>query len=325
MRSPFDWMTPLQTRPGQAHALTRSCQHDAVSRTPGLRYGPAAGQPSAPDGRGDGDDGGAVRRRPATPHEPSSSGPSQCCLGQLSIGWSNDAIDAGRDGLSGRTDKPVARGELATRLVMRSALIALQRRAWPSRCCSAGALGWSTCSASVADGPTTRRLKSTIWSPAPFAIAFGGLPAVATLALPEHPWPPIWSMLAGALIGVAAHFANVLPDIDDDRRSGVRGLPQRMGPQATAFVAMASALAACCIVTVADRLRCLAPRRLSAPRSRSRESASRCSDAPGARRSFLATIVIAAIGVVAAGDQPVAFRPARSGIRRDTRQRCGLD
>jgi 4-hydroxybenzoate polyprenyltransferase len=32
--------------------------------------------------------------------------------GQLSVGWSNDWIDAARDQRTGRPDKPVARGEL---------------------------------------------------------------------------------------------------------------------------------------------------------------------------------------------------------------------
>ena len=35
-------------------------------------------------------------------------------LGQLSIGWSNDVIDADRDRAAQRTDKPIAAGEGAT-------------------------------------------------------------------------------------------------------------------------------------------------------------------------------------------------------------------
>ena len=33
----------------------------------------------------------------------------------------------------------------------------------------------------------------------------------------------------GALLGVAAHFTNVVPDLEDDRRTGVRGLPHALG------------------------------------------------------------------------------------------------
>jgi 4-hydroxybenzoate polyprenyltransferase len=35
--------------------------------------------------------------------------------------------------------------------------------------------------------------------------------------------------LVGSLFGVAAHFINVLKDIDQDQISGIGGLPQRMG------------------------------------------------------------------------------------------------
>ena len=34
---------------------------------------------------------------------------------------------------------------------------------------------------------------------------------------------------AGALLGVGAHLANALPDLDDDLATGVRGLPHRLG------------------------------------------------------------------------------------------------
>jgi 1,4-dihydroxy-2-naphthoate octaprenyltransferase len=36
-------------------------------------------------------------------------------------------------------------------------------------------------------------------------------------------------MSAAALLGVAAHFANVLKDIDQDLTSGIKGLPQKLG------------------------------------------------------------------------------------------------
>src|SRR3954469_18999225 len=44
--------------------------------------------------------------------------------GQLSIGWSNDWIDADRDRRSGRPDKPVVRGELAPQTLRAAALSA---------------------------------------------------------------------------------------------------------------------------------------------------------------------------------------------------------
>jgi 4-hydroxybenzoate polyprenyltransferase len=77
-------------------------------------------------------------------------------------------------------------------------------------------------------------LKATVFSFVPYAIAFGVLPAVATLSLPDPVWPAPWAMIAGALFGVSAHLANVLPDLTDDVETGVRGLPHRLGARATA-------------------------------------------------------------------------------------------
>jgi 1,4-dihydroxy-2-naphthoate octaprenyltransferase len=36
------------------------------------------------------------------------------------------------------------------------------------------------------------------------------------------------------LLGVAAHLANVLPDLNEDAATGVRGLPHRLGAKVTA-------------------------------------------------------------------------------------------
>jgi hypothetical protein len=54
---------------------------------------------------------------------------------------------------------------------------------------------------------------------------------------------------AAALLGTGAHFANVLPDLDDDITSGVRGLPQRLGRRGSMASAAALALASCVTLT----------------------------------------------------------------------------
>ena len=46
-----------------------------------------------------------------------------------------------------------------------------------------------------------------------------------------------WAWVAGAALGAAVHLTNVLPDLEDDERTGVRGLPHRIGPRASAVVA----------------------------------------------------------------------------------------
>jgi 4-hydroxybenzoate polyprenyltransferase len=92
-------------------------------------------------------------------------------------------------------------------------------------------------------------LKSTWFSWLPYAVAFGTLPAVASLAGPGPAWPPWWMTAAGAALGVGAHVVNALPDLADDARTGVRGMPHRLGeptarPLAAALLVAASLLAA---------------------------------------------------------------------------------
>ncbi len=71
-------------------------------------------------------------------------------------------------------------------------------------------------------------LKSTVASPLPYMVSFAALPAFVVLGKPGT--PPWWMVVAAGLLGGGAHFVNVLPDIADDTRTGVRGLPQRLGP-----------------------------------------------------------------------------------------------
>jgi len=153
--------------------------------------------------------------------------------GQLSIGWSNDAIDAARDRATRRSDKPVAQGAVSTRTVGIAAGVALAIAVVLSL--ALGPLPGLASLAVVACGWLYNLgLKATVFSFVPYAIAFGTLPAIATLALPQPELPATWAVLAGALFGVSAHLANVLPDLDDDEQTGVRGLPHRLGQRATA-------------------------------------------------------------------------------------------
>lgn len=148
---------------------------------------------------------------------------------QLAVGWHNDWLDAGRDAAVGRTDKPVVTGLAGRRTVGVAALVAaaatvpLAVPAGP-RAVAAAVLGLA--SALLYNWP----LKSTPASPLPYAVSFAALPAFVVLALPGAPAPPAWVLAAGGLLGAGAHFVNVLPDLADDARTGVRGLPHRLGP-----------------------------------------------------------------------------------------------
>lgn len=148
--------------------------------------------------------------------------------GQLSIGWSNDYLDRERDRHSGRADKPVALGAVPAAAVGTAAITALLLTVPLSLLSGVRATGVHLV-AVAAGWLYNLRLKASAGSVLPYLVAFGLYPAVVTLGLPEHPWPPWWALGAGSLLGAGAHFTNVLPDLADDARTGVRGLPHRLG------------------------------------------------------------------------------------------------
>lgn len=157
--------------------------------------------------------------------------------GQLTIGWGNDLLDAGRDRQVGRTDKPLASGELAPGPVRRALVGAA------AACVVLSLLaGWRSGLTHLGLGVAFGHLynlyfKATPLSWLPYAVAFGSLPAVVTLAGEPPMWPPTWMVLTAAALGVAAHFLNTLPDFEADEATGIQGLPHRLGASASRFVA----------------------------------------------------------------------------------------
>ena len=82
--------------------------------------------------------------------------------------------------------------------------------------------------------------KFNVFSWLPYALAFAALPSCVVISkgLPV----PVWMWLGGAIFGTAAHFINVIKDMDQDRLSGIGGLPQRIG-KANSIVAAAVLIA----------------------------------------------------------------------------------
>lgn len=167
--------------------------------------------------------------------------------GQLSVGWSNDAVDARRDMVCGRRDKPVATRELPSRVVAAAAGTALALCV-PLSLLSGAAAGAAHLVGVAAGWAYNLRLKHTVLSPLPYAVGFGSLPVFVTLGLPSPFWPAGWVVAAGALLGVGAHLVNVLPDIEDDLATGVRGLPQRLGRPTCRWLAPLVMLTAVAVV-----------------------------------------------------------------------------
>ncbi|WP_240742030.1 UbiA family prenyltransferase [Micromonospora zingiberis] len=162
---------------------------------------------------------------------------------QFAVGWTNDLVDADRDAVVARADKPVAAGLVSRRVVAVAAVLAAIATVALALTTNPAAASWATIglvSALLYDWP----LKSTPISVLPYAISFGALPAFVVLALPDAPAPPAWLVAAAALLGAGAHFANVLPDFADDARTGVRGLPHRLGPAGSRWAAVGLLLTA---------------------------------------------------------------------------------
>jgi 4-hydroxybenzoate polyprenyltransferase len=160
-------------------------------------------------------------------------------FGQLSVGISNDAIDAPRDRVTARTDKPIARGDVSVRIAWATASASLVLAVALSL-----VLGWWMALAHLlALGSAwsyNAALKSTALSVVPFIVSFGLLPSLVTLSDAEPSVAAAWAWVAGAALGVAVHLTNVLPDLEDDAQTGVRGLPHRLGRRVSAVLAALS-------------------------------------------------------------------------------------
>lgn len=169
--------------------------------------------------------------------------------GQLSIGWGNDLLDRHRDGAVGRSDKPLATGELPVPVARAAVTAALAVTVVLSL--ATGLVAGLVHLVCVAAGwAYDLGAKATAWSWLPYAVAFGGLPVFVLLAAPGATALPWWLPLAGALLGVGAHLLNALPDLDDDLATGVRGLPHRLGARWAARAAVAALLAATLVVAL---------------------------------------------------------------------------
>ncbi len=166
---------------------------------------------------------------------------------QFSVGLSNDWLDSNRDRSVGRTDKPAASGQVPIRLVRNLSLVsgAIAIVLSLSIGQAAGllmlamlAVGWSY----------NLGLKSNGFSVFPYAAGFGMLPIFVTFAFDPAELPSVWVILTAGLLGVSAHFANALPDLLEDKQTGVRALPHVLGQRISAVVISATAVLASILV-----------------------------------------------------------------------------
>ena len=169
--------------------------------------------------------------------------------GQLVVGWSNDLFDFEDDKKHQRMNKPLVSG-MVTEKYLRSWLVfiipfSLFANIFGPLGFKGGSLYWLGVGCGVA---YNFYFKFNFLSPLPFAIAFAILPSC--IAISKGITPPLWMWLGGALLGSAAHFINVLKDLDQDRESQIRGFPQIVGKKASISIAAALVAAAAVVVLI---------------------------------------------------------------------------
>lgn len=157
--------------------------------------------------------------------------------GQLVVGWSNDLIDYKDDLSHLRLKKPLVAGLITPQLLTSWLRVMAPCALFINLFGPLGAVGGGLSIFAIAWAVAYNfYFKFTLFSPLPFAIAFGALPSC--MALSKDYTPPTWMWLGGALLGIAAHFLNVIKDLDQDRSSGIKGLPQRCGKAGSISVAI---------------------------------------------------------------------------------------
>ncbi len=167
--------------------------------------------------------------------------------GQLVVGWSNDLYDFADDQNHQRMNKPLVSGVI-TEKYLRSWLIFMVPFSFLANILGplgfkGGLLYWLGIGFGVA---YNFYFKFTFLSPLPFAFAFAILPSC--IAISKDVTPPLWMWLGGALLGCAAHFINVLKDLEQDRQSEIRGLPQILGKKASIAIAVVLSVIAAAVV-----------------------------------------------------------------------------
>ena len=148
--------------------------------------------------------------------------------GQLVVGWSNDLHDFEDDLKHQRTKKPLVSGLVTKQYLINWLRFMLPFSFLANLLGPLGIKGGLVYMLGIACGVAYNfYFKFNLFSPLPFAIAFAALPSCVVISKDLN--PPLWMLLGGALFGMAAHFINVIKDMDQDQASGIKGLPQRLG------------------------------------------------------------------------------------------------
>jgi 4-hydroxybenzoate polyprenyltransferase len=158
---------------------------------------------------------------------------------QVAVGSFNDYRDRALDAASNRLEKPLVRRAITPNEVVVLGLVAsvIVLVAFATLGPQALALGILIEGLGLA---YDFRFKGTPWSAVLFAVYFPLFPLLAWVVFGR--WQPFlpWLLPIGAVLGIAMNVANTLPDLDADRKAGMRGLPHLLGLRRGLLVAWAT-------------------------------------------------------------------------------------
>ena len=156
--------------------------------------------------------------------------------GQLVVGWSNDLYDYKDDLMHNRQNKPLVSGVISQSYLKRWLTFMVPFSFVANLLGPLGFKGGLVYMFGISMGVAYNfYFKFNVFSWFPYALAFAALPSC--IAISKDVTPPVWMWLGGALLGSAAHFINVIKDMDQDRASGIGGAPQRIGKRNSIVVA----------------------------------------------------------------------------------------
>ena len=156
--------------------------------------------------------------------------------GQLVVGWSNDLYDYKDDLMHNRQKKPLVAGVISQSYLKRWLIFMVPFSFVANLLGPLSFKGGLVYMFGISMGVAYNfYFKFNVFSWFPYALAFAALPSC--IAISKEITPPVWMWLGGALLGSAAHFINVIKDMDQDRASGIGGAPQRIGKRNSIVVA----------------------------------------------------------------------------------------
>jgi 4-hydroxybenzoate polyprenyltransferase len=161
---------------------------------------------------------------------------------QFAIGAVNDLADVGTD-REHKPHKPLVRGVVSSRLAAGVAAAAIVLSLGAAASFGAAVFGATVAGlgAGLAYDVALKRGRAS-W--VPWWVAFTALPLCAYAAAGRFPIALWWAVPLTAVLAVALHCANALPDIEGDLRSGISSLPVLFGVRRARAVAIGGMLAA---------------------------------------------------------------------------------